>query len=973
MRIGSRVIAVAALLALPNLALAQSLAAQDTAAEASAKSDADNPVWAFETSDLEVDPGFVFGQLDNGMRYILRENATPEGTALVRLRIGAGSLDETESERGLAHFVEHMAFNGSTNIPEGEMVKLLEREGLAFGADTNASTGFDATTYMLNLPRNDEGLLDTALMLMRETASEVTIAPDAVERERGIILAERRDRRNFAYKDTEDSLAFGTPEARFVDRLPIGTLDILENASAADLRAFYDRNYVPSNAVLVIVGDYPTELLEAKVKLAFADWEPAAAPAEPTTGPIDLDRADEIDIYVDPALSERVTITRYSSWQERPDTVENRRAAVLRSIGYGIVNRRLATLARGANAPFRSAGFGSSEVFEDARATNIIIDTADGEWRAGLAAAVTEVRRALSFEFSEAEVAEQVARLRTSLENSARGSATRTHSALVRSALNLVSDDRVPTTPESGLARFESYVDSITPEAALAAVKADAADLANPLIRFRGREAPEGGELAIREAWTGALAAELTPPKDLGVTEFAYTDFGEPGEIVSDTVDDRFGFRLIRFANGIRLNLKPSELRKNRISFALTLDGGELLNTTSDPLKTALVGSLAQGGLGKHSQDELETVLAGRDVRLSIRSSSDHFRLGGGTNPKDLELQLQLLAAALTDPGYRKEGEERYARSIENWFASQDATPASALGSRIGAILSDNNPRFSIQTKEDYLARDFAQLREDIGDRLANGAIELALVGDFDPETAIAAVAKTLGALPMRENEFNTRTEARRRPFTTQRGLTTLTHSGEPDQALVRLTWPTTDDSDLEEALRLALLNRVVRIKLQEQLREALGQAYSPSSSSNPSRVYEGYGTFALAASVDIAEVDTTRAAIAAMIEELRSAEVDQDLLDRARQPILEAFDNQLKTLGGWMTLADRAQSEADRLSRFFAAPDIVKQLSAEDILDAAQIYLDPAMAVEILVVPKQADTIAADTQAGETETGPAV
>ena len=191
-------IAASLLLALSPIAFATALAAQEApAAEAASPAAAPAPVWAFEASDVQVDPGYTFGQLGNGMRYIIRSNATPEGTALVRLRVDSGSLAEREDERGLSHYLEHMAFNGSKGIPEGEMVKLLEREGLAFGADTNASTGFESITYMLNLPRNEPALLDTALMLMRETASELTIAQEAVERERGVILAERRDRAGF--------------------------------------------------------------------------------------------------------------------------------------------------------------------------------------------------------------------------------------------------------------------------------------------------------------------------------------------------------------------------------------------------------------------------------------------------------------------------------------------------------------------------------------------------------------------------------------------------------------------------------------------------------------------------------------------------------------------------------------------------------------------------------------------------------
>ena len=197
---------------------------------------AEEPVWAFEDSDLPVDPDYRFGRLDNGLRYIVRPNATPAGQGMVWMWFHGGSLFENEDERGYAHFVEHMAFNGSTNVPEGEMVRLLEREGLAFGADTNASTGFDQTIYKLNLPRNDPVLLDTALMLMRETASELTFDPEAVEREKGVVLSERRVGDTYAYGNTVDNFEFLFPGARLPARLPIGTAQALQAASADQLR-----------------------------------------------------------------------------------------------------------------------------------------------------------------------------------------------------------------------------------------------------------------------------------------------------------------------------------------------------------------------------------------------------------------------------------------------------------------------------------------------------------------------------------------------------------------------------------------------------------------------------------------------------------------------------------------------------------------------------------------------------------------
>ncbi|MCX9146710.1 M16 family metallopeptidase [Erythrobacter sp. WG] len=953
---------IAAALALA-FALPSALAAQDpppAEAAGEAPASAPSPLWAFEASDVPVDPGYTLGHLPNGLRYIIRRNATPAGTALVRMRIGSGSLEETDSERGLSHYLEHMAFNGSSGIPEGEMVKLLEREGLAFGADTNASTGFESITYMLNLPRNDEALLGTALKLMRETASELTLSEDAVARERGVILAERRDRAGFQQRNLEANIAFLAPGARYAERQPIGALRVLENATAAQLRALYARAYIPANTVLVVVGDLPVAVVEAAIAARFADWAAGPVPPEPQAGPIDVTRKGLTAIHLDPALAEKVTLSRLAPWRDEPDTIANRRLGRLRGIGYAIVNRRLARLARGADAPFKSAGFGSGNIFEAARITSLTVSTEDGGWRKGVTAAVHEVNQALAHGFTRAEVDEQLANIRTGLENGVKAADTRNNAAFVSAALALVADERVPTTPEWQLAQFEAMLPEITPEAVWQAMLADAAPFAEPLIRFEGRAAPEGGEAALRAAFEEGMALPVAAPAEAGVTAFGYSDFGPAGTVVSDTREPRLGFRLIRFANGVRLTLKTTDVRKDRIAFALAVDGGDLMNTPEAPLATTLADSLAAGGLGKHSQDDLASVLAGRSVSFSLASGADAFTAAAITTPRDLALQMQVLAATLTDPGYRPEGVERYRRGIANYFATLDATPARALGAASGAILSGGDPRFSLQPREAYMALDFAGLAATIGDRLAHGAIELALVGDLDEDAAIAAVAATLGALPPREPAFLPRTANRTRSFTAARGEHVLTHRGERDQALLQWVWPTTDDRDLAEAQRLDLLARIVRIELTDRLREKLGQAYSPSAGSSLSHYYPGYGTFAISAAVAADKVEDVRAAVAALVADLAAAPLDADVIDRARKPWVEEYNKALKDLNGWLGLAARAQSEPERLDRFLAVPQVMAAITPEDIRRTAQAYLKPGSAVTFLVLPAQADAPAA-------------
>lgn len=943
---------LAALLAAFALPLAAPSLAQ--APEFTPLAEAESP-WPFAQSDLPPDPSYRTGVLDNGMRYIIRPNATPPEQGMVQLWVDFGSVAEAEDQRGWAHFIEHMAFNGSTNLPEGEMVRLLEREGLAFGADTNASTGFDTTRYMLNLPRNDMDLLDTALMLMRETASELTFAEDAVEREKGVILSERRVRDTYQLRSALDSLEFFYPQSRLSQRLPIGTEETISNATGSAMRDLWQTWYRPENVALIVVGDYDAAAVEAAIAEHFADWQAPERPAPPAFGPFAFDRAGETDIFLDPALSEQVTVARVAPWQGGPDTVASRRQRLERQIGYDIINRRLQRLTRLDDPPFRGAGLGTAELYKEARTTQLVVYAADGEWPRALAAAQEEYRRALQFGFTEAEVAEQIANYRSAIEANAAGADTRPNNSFITGAITLLRDGQVPTTPESALERFNAHAPTITPEAVMAALREELVPLQNPLIRFEGRTAPEGGEAALRAAWIEGTEGELVPDEQAAMAEFAYTDFGTPGTIVSDTVDERLDIRTITFANGLKLNLKPTELQQDRIQVQLHVDGGEMLNTPDNPLATAMTGSLPSGGLGAHTLDELQSILAGKQVSFNVGAAGETFRLGAGTTPGDLELQLQLLAAAFADPAFRPAAEAQYRRSVDAYFAQLYATPSSAFSAEIGSIVSDGDPRHSLQPQEAYRALSFAKLREDIIERWNNGAMELAIVGDFDPEQAIELVAATLGALPAREEAFRPYPENRQRSFTADRTPRRIYHDGPDDQAMVVMVWPTRDDSDHRENLTLELLERVLQIRLIDTLREELGQTYSPGADADQSSIHPGYGTFDISAAVDLADVDAARAAMLEALEEIRTRPVDADVLLRARQPALEAFDNALDTNRGWMNLVDRAQTEPERIDRFLAGRDLLASLTAEDVQAVAERYLDPAERLEILVLPQVA------------------
>jgi zinc protease len=926
---------------------------------------ATGPSWSFETSDIPVDPGFRFGRLGNGMGYVIRRNRSPRGTALVRMEVAVGSLDEKDGEQGFAHFIEHMAFDGSTHVPEGEMVRLLERHGLAYGGDANAWTDFDRTTYMLDLPRNDPKLLKLALMLFRETASELTISPEAVARERGVVLAEMRDRNSWQRRNSMSQARFLHPHARYPRRFSIGTTATLEAATAETLRAFWRREYTPAKITIVVIGDFDPKLVEAAITAKFADWRPAPAPPQPDPGPVEPDSAGRTAIYIDPALSEQITASRNGPWIDGPDTAAQRRENLLRKIGYGMINRRLQRVARQVDPPFRYAGFDTRDVFRTGRTTNLVVDTIDKQWRTGLIAAVAEYRRALTFGFSQIEMDEQIARIRADTENAVLSASTRNHATLMDSVFDLLRNRIVPSPPQSVLARLRAFIPKITPNTVIAALNREALPLIDPLLRFEGRNFPDGGETAIRAAWDEGMRQPIAPAASAPIPVFAYEDFGPVGTVESDGQEHPLGIRQVRFSNGVMLNIKRTDLETNRVDVQLSIDGGDMLNTRDNPLATQMVNVLPVGGLGKHSQDELQSILAGHKIDLNITDAAETFVSSAQTTPRDLGLQLRVLAALITDPGFRLQGEIQYRLNMNHFFNQLNPTPSAALSNNIGGILSDDDPRFTLQPVEAFRRLTFDRLKENIMDRFRYGAIEIAIVGDVDVKEAIALVASTFGALPPRERAFRPYTEQRARTFTADRKPHIVRHTGPRDQALLRLTWPTRDDSDPEETLALKLLERVVTIELTETLRRELGRAYSPEAASVPMPYWRNYGIFGVAASVDVTEVPATRAAVIATIAKLRTDGVSKDLLRRARQPLLEEQENTLKTNAGWMSLVGRAQTMPDRIDRYLTARHHLRAASSDEIQTLARRYLTDDGAVEVVVLPQGVETAALEPDSG--------
>ena len=919
---------------------------------------AQSPVegWGLPASDVEPDAAVRYGTLSNGMKYAIRANDKPEGAASVRLHVDFGSLGESEDEQGLAHFIEHMAFNGSQNVPEGEMVKLLERQGLAFGPDTNAYTSFDETVYILELPVADEQRIDTALFLMRETAGNLLIQPGAVDRERGVLVSERRTRDTFALRRLRDVYEFYGPDLPYADRFPIGTDEVLLGASADTIRDLYRRYYRPENATLVVVGDVDADAIEAKIAARFSDWE-AVGPegAELPTGAVDFARPLAIDTFVDPAQPTAIMVRSYRPWSDPLDSVAERRRGEFETLAQAMFNRRMERIAQAPGAVLVGGGMSTGEFDEAALHSTIGLTLADGKWAEGLALAEQELRRAREYGFTQRELDIAMADRTTDYRLAAEQADARLSRSLADGLVDIVGEDDFITDPRW---RWQLWQDEIAPQVTLEKVNAAFRELwsgSAPLIHVSDKQLPDD-PAPILAAWEASRELAVTAPEDSAVAEFAYSDFGTPGTVAEDTTIEDLGIRRIAFANGTLLNLKQTDFEPGRVRVSVRMAGGSFVLPDDGIGWAPYLGFVSgTGALGRHSATELEELLAGRQVATGVNVSDDAFVTGGTTNAADLLLQLQVAAAFLTDPGWRPEAADRWQSFLGVVYNQLSATPQSVLGTKGLIAVTGGDERFGIPDRDVLEALTLDELAASYEAATTGAPIEVAIVGDVDQQAAIATVAATFGALPDRTGSYPDAADEPPATFAADRTPVTLTHSGQADQALVASYWPTTDDDDPVEAAQMQMLRAIVDLMATESIREELGATYGASVSSTMSDQFDDFGYFGISSVVAPERADEVLGVIHQTVAALRDAPPSDDLIVRARQPLIEQQRLARQNNGYWINVAAQAQTDPERLDRVRTYIDRLQAVTPDDIQALARKYLTADGVLDLRILSDQA------------------
>lgn len=920
---------------------------------------ANSGAWPQATSDIPADSDIRFGALPNGMRFAIMRNATPPGATSLRLRIGAGSLQERDDQRGLAHFLEHMAFKGSTHVPPGEMLKILERKGLAFGPDSNAFTQFDQTFFKLDLPGSDDDRVDTGLMLLREVASELSLTQSAMDGERGVVLSEERLRDTPARALGKWQREFIFEGQRVATRDPIGAVDVIQTAPVSLIREFYDAYYRPENATLIAVGDFDPAVMEAKIRARFSDWRGRGPPGpRPDLGQ-PMARGETFRMLIRPEIPGLYGVTWAQPFDAAPDTRATERRRLIDDIGLVILNQRLARLAEGPGAPFLSASFSRSNLLHTARLTSLSMISAPHTLDRAVAAAIAEQRRIVEFGVTDSELTEILANLRAAGAAGAAAAATRSTHALADGLLASANGDTVFKSPRQSAALIDETANTLTSSEVNAALKGTFAG-SGPLIAAAFPSVLPEGAAGLKADYDNAIAAPLTNAASPTAKIWPYDDFGPAGRLVWRSYVADLGVTQTRFANGLRLNVKTTTFAKDEILIAAKLGDGVIGLTANNPAPLWLVNALALGGTQELTTDDIRVSLAGVVAGVAFTVSDAGFGLGSATRPKDFVRDLQLITALIARPGLRPEAVERLKASIGVELPSLETTPEGVLGRTLPLLLHRGDARWRATPNGAELAKttpgDLAVL---IGPVLKSGALELSIVGDISADQAIAAVAQTLGTLPPRDDPRpvpdGNRTVLPPEGTPTP---TVVTHTGRADQAIAYVEWPTADfNADQHRARILELTAKVLENRIIERVRNDEAATYTPNATSVASSDLLGFGFVAASVEIPPQKIDAFFGDIDNIITDMGVRPPTADEFERARAPAIETALKARETNGFWLGLLNGSQADPRRFATARTRIADLRSATPDDVRRVAAQFLQPARGWKLIVRARSAAT----------------
>lgn len=944
-------------------------------------------VWPWEISGEIPDPAIRFGRLENGMRYAIKRDDKSENDVALRLRFEVGSNYEEDHQLGYAHFLEHMAFNGSANVPEGEFIKRMERLGAAFGRHVNASTSTDETLYTLDIPKAGDGRLELALDLFRETADRLSLAQDAIDREKGIVSSELIARSSPLRDRYLDRNKLLYPRVRDTNRDPIGTDQSIKGVTSQSLRAFYQRWYRPDRVILVIVGDIDVDTTEALIKERFSGWKPALDEPNPPKSSEGQWEENKFAVYIDRSntASEEFVIQA-----ERPDPrrfepgsrEEESISSYVRLLAFNIVNQRLGLAAeQGDPPPYLSGSYGGPFAVPmnyPGMGWRAQIDFAprNRDWQRGMKAIALEMRQVLRDGISREERDRAIAnwtreRPSSGLDDFFDNSGSKAEDILRALTYNLTPTAKQdPATRQAQ--RLREY-EQIT-----------VARL-NEELRFYWQgvqprflittQDPSVTEASVLALWREILAAPIPPRQVIKPVRFEPLKLGPAGKLAGRWREPGLDADFVRFENGVTLVVKPNPTKvtdptqpkvPGQVAIAVQLGAGWLAFGDGDGIWAGIAEQeWLRGGFANLKASDLSEAF--KDTDLSPRNQDVglvRIRITTDTLQVGLNLTLDVLLAQIVSPRLGTESVQLYAERLKQYLLGRQQTAEDVLRRKRASLYQTGSPLFASLTPEEtlqaYLNINVAEANERLLTLLNDAPISVIIVGDMTLDSALEAVGSRFGALPKRRG-VDAGIEVARKWHLRDGGgpAQVFQHSGKSDQALVHVAWQIQNVERGPDTYTLDLLSEIFQIRANDEIREVYGQTYSPSV--RISRL-PGYGdnvVLATSAVVLPKDVESVEARIRKIAADLAAHGPTEDEVSRARSPLLENKPKDCEANECWVSTISDALAKRDigeREARPWQSQTdylpTLRSLNREDFQALAQRYFVDSRRIRVHILP---------------------
>lgn len=911
------------------------------------------PALASGEEPLPTDPRLVRGTLDNGLSYIIQNHKQPPGKVGMWIHIGTGSVNETDQQRGLAHYLEHMSFNGSENFPPGAVVPFFESLGMTFGRDQNAFTSFDQTTYQLYLPDAKPQTLDKGMLFFADIVSRLSLVPKEIDDERAIITNEKTARKSAQQRVGEFMLGKMAPGSRFSERLPIGTDESLAKLSRPDFLDYYNKFYTPSNATLIVVGDADPAVIEQHIKSVFGALpkKPKAESADSGVKPYDKSFGV---VATDSELTRAsVSVERVLPLRPPTTTTAQLREDFVEAMAAQAFNRRMQDKISRGGMPFERAGGGISQQGRLIRMAAANASGDFGKWREMLTTLVTELNKAKAFGFTAREITDARRELMSSVEQAARVEDTLPDQAVLgQMNSELVAGDTMMSA-EQTLAQARAMLDGITPEE-VSSCFSNAFDLSKVMFSVQ-LNTPGTTDAEVLKV--GEEAMKIAPTRDEEVVraDTLMKTPPVPGTVTEQAEDKPSGVWSGWLSNNTRVHYRFMDERKDSVSVTISLFGGELFETQANRgISNAASIAWGEPATMKLSSVDVRSLLNGRKVRIRGRAGEDAMQMQLSGTPDDLEIGMQLAYLLLTEPKIEGPAFEQWRSRANENIDRIGKQPLQMFSKLIADVrYPEGDVRQHALTHEMVNAITPAAAQAWLDRVIAQSPIEVAVVGDISKEKAIELVAKYVGSLATRERVSDQMFTKERTleypngPRVAEKEMETTT-----PQAAVMVGFYGPDKKNIGDTRAMSLASEVLSTRMIARIREKEQLVYGIRAALQPGDSYPGFGLFFSQAPCDPKNADRLKVAIDEMYADFAKNGPTEEEMVVAKKQIANTLDEQLKNPGFWSSRLETMTADGLAPQEITNAPEAYQKISAAEVKAAYDKYYKPEHMMTVVVKP---------------------